>query len=287
MKKDLFSYRSPHDRYLKRVLRILLVVRETLKIFLPAEQLALLNLATLELSSENFVGADQREVFSDLVYTCETINGEPVRICLLFEHKSSPPGRHLYVQLENYLRGMQEEDIRQEREYFTLTIPILFYHGESPLRLGPLREQYGPVSPVLAGYIPHFDIICIDVQALSDEMIERMCEGLLLRQVLLALKHIREAEYIRLNFRRMFIFGPESEDEVSLELFEATLIYVQQASSLKKEEIMNMVQTLPPAYEQRAKSAYEEILEEGFEKGREKGFAEGRELGREEGRKEG
>ncbi len=46
---------------------------------------------------------------------------------------------------------------------------------------------------------------------------------------------------------------------------------------------MDLTQTLPPAYEQRAKSAYEEILEEGFEKGLEKGREEGRKEGREEG----
>ncbi len=288
MKKVPFSFRSPHDRYLKRVLRYLRIVRETLKAFLPAEQFTLLNLDTLRLSSDSFVGADQREVFSDLVYTCETVNGEAVRICLLFEHKSSLPGRHIYVQMINYLRGIQEEDIRQGREYFTLTIPILIYHGESPLGLGPLREQYGPVSPLLAGYIPHFDIVCIDVQALSDEAIEHMCEGLLLRYVLLVLKHIRDAEYLRVHFRQVLIFVSENESlEVSLDLFEATFIYIQQASTLQKEEIMDLIQTLPPAYEQRAKSAYEEILEEGFEKGLEKGRKEGREEGRKEGREEG
>ncbi len=280
MKKVPFSFRSPHDRYLKRVLRYLRIVRETLKTFLPAEQFALLNLTALQLSSESFVGADQREMFSDLVYTCETVSGDAVRICLLFEHKSSLPGHHIHVQMINYLRGVQEEDIRQGREYFTLTIPILIYHGESPLSLGSLREQYGPVSPLLAGYIPHFDIVCIDLQALSDEAIEHMCEGLLLRYVLLALKHIRDAEYLRVHFCQVLTFVAENENlEVSLDLFEATFIYIQQASTLQKEEIIDLIQTLPLAYERRAKSAYEEILGEGFEKGLEKGRKEGREEG--------
>jgi predicted transposase/invertase (TIGR01784 family) len=275
---------NPHDRYFEEVFKFLVVVQQLVRVFIPPEQLALLNLDALQLSSESFIGADQREFFSDLVYMCETTEGQPVRVCLLLEHKSTNVGRRIFVQLGNYLRGIQEEDIRQGRTYFTLTIPILFYHGEEPWEPGSLRHQYGPVPVLLTGYIPHFDLVYIQVSSLSDEVIEGMHDALLLRNVLLAFKHARDVEYLRQNFSKILIFVFENADmEVLLGLFEATFLYLQRVSTLQKEEVMNLIQTLPPAYEERAKTTYEQIFEEGLEKGREQGLLEGRMEGRMEG----
>jgi predicted transposase/invertase (TIGR01784 family) len=252
-------------------------VQEVLKAFLPPRQLAHLNLSTLQLASESFIGEDLREYFSDLVYTCETIQGEPVRVCLLLEHKSTSTGRRIYVQLGNYLRSIQDEDIRQGRKYFTITLPVLIYQGEEAWELLPLRQQYGPVPEDLEGYIPHFDIVMLSVHSLTDEFIfiEGLQESLLLRNVLLVLKHARDTNYLREHFSQLLIFASENVgEELSVIMFRATFLYVQQVSTFSKEEMMNLIQTLPPPYEQHAKSTYEQILEEGFEKGLEKGREE-------------
>ncbi len=194
-----------------------------------------------------------------------------MRICLLFEHKSTSTGRYIYVQPGRYLLGIQEKVIRQGFEHFTLTIPVLIYHGEQPWEVPPLREQYGEVSKELEGYIPHFDIVYVNVQALSDETIEQMHRFQLLRDVLMALKHARDEGYLGVYLRRWSMFVPEGADwEVLLHLFEVTFVYLQQSSTLSKEEVMNLIQTLPPPLERRAKTTYEQILEEGIEKGIEK-----------------
>ncbi|MEQ1743972.1 MAG: Rpn family recombination-promoting nuclease/putative transposase, partial [Saprospiraceae bacterium] len=269
---DLARHR-PHDMYFEQVFKVLPVALELVKKFLPPEQLAVLNLQTLQLSSESFLSEDLREFFSDLVYTCETNDSDPVRICLLLEHKSSSTGRRIYVQLGNYLRGVQDEDIVQQRPCFTLTIPILFYHGSAPWDPGPLREQYGAVPAALSGYVPHFDFLKINVQAMLDEQIRDMKDAVLLRNVLLVFKHGRENEFVRRYFREVLIFVHENlADEVLMVLFEATLLYLQIVSSLNKHEIMELAETLPQPLEQKVKHTYEYFLEEGFEKGMEKGM---------------
>lgn len=269
---DLFR-RRPHDTYFEQVFKVLPVALELVRKFLPPEQVAALNLDTLQLSSESFLSEELREFFSDLVYTCETTEADPVRICLLLEHKSGSTGRRIYVQLGNYLRGVQDEDIVQQRSLFTLTIPILFYHGKELWNPGPLREQYGAVPEALAGYIPHFDFVKVDVQAMSDEEICSMQDAVLLRNIFLVFKHAREAEYIRRYFREVFIFVRENvPEEVLLGLFQATLLYLQIVSPFNKHEIMEIVEALPQEYAQKAKSAYDEIFEEGIEKGIEKGI---------------
>ena len=75
-----FNYHRPHDMYFEQVFKVLPVVLELVNKFLPPEQLAALNLQTLQLSSESFLSDDLREFFSDLVYTCETTDAEPARI---------------------------------------------------------------------------------------------------------------------------------------------------------------------------------------------------------------
>ncbi|MBL7795379.1 MAG: Rpn family recombination-promoting nuclease/putative transposase [Saprospiraceae bacterium] len=270
------SLARPHDAYFEQVFKVLPVALELLRAFLPPEQVAALNLDTLKLSPERFLSDDLREFYSDLVYTCQTLGNKPVRICLLLEHKSAPTGRRIYIQLGNYLRGIQEEDIRQKRPKFTLTIPILFYHGKKPWRTKPLREQYGVVPAALAGYVPHFDILKVDLQAMSDEDILAMRDIVLLRNILLVFKHIREGKYIRQHFRDLLIFVRENvSEEVRLGLFQVTFLYVQIASPLKKDDIMELAKTLPPKESRRAKTAYEQFVDEGIEKGFKKGIEKG------------
>ncbi|MFN0014772.1 MAG: hypothetical protein ACKVU2_09520, partial [Saprospiraceae bacterium] len=146
------------------------------------------------------------------------------------------------------------------------------------------REQYGAVPPALAGYVPHFDILKINVQAMLDEEIRGMQDAVLLRNIFLAFKHGREGKFIRAHFREVLIFVHENlAEEILLGLFEATFLYLQIVSPFKEHEIMELVETLPPQYEQMAKSAYDQILEKGFEQGIEKGIEKGIEQGIEQG----
>jgi predicted transposase/invertase (TIGR01784 family) len=275
---------NPNDHYIKAALKMEVLGLAFIKTFLPPELQVHLNLSPLQLATDSFIGEDLRQYFSDIVYTCQTNQEKPIRICILIEHKTAGVGRRLYVQLGNYLRNIQEDDIRQGRKYFTLTIPMLIQQSDDGQTLLHLREYYGPVPEEMEEFIPAFRVIVINVQALTDEFIEGLQQGLLLRNVLLVLKHARDADYMRMHFSRVLTFASEEMPlEVSLILFRATFLYVQQVSNFSKEELMDLIQTLPPPYEQEAKTTYEQILEEGFEKGLEKGRAEGRAEGMEIG----
>ncbi|MCS7035352.1 MAG: Rpn family recombination-promoting nuclease/putative transposase, partial [Saprospiraceae bacterium] len=214
-KRNLSLQHHPSDHYIKEALKVEAVGRQFVQTFLPPEELALLNLNTLQLAPDSFIGEDLRHYFSDIVYTCQTQQGKPMRVCLLIEHKSTPVGRRIYVQLGNYLRSIQEEDIRQQREYFTLTIPMLILQSdEGDLVLLALEKYYGEVPEVMQGYIPGFKVVVVRVQALTDEFLEGLRHSLLLRNVLLVLKYARDADYMRVHFREVLTFV---SDEVSTE----------------------------------------------------------------------
>jgi predicted transposase/invertase (TIGR01784 family) len=233
-------------------------------------------LSTLTLVSESFVSDKFRASFSDLVYTCETKTGEILRICLLIEHKSTNPGRRIYPQVSRYLIDIQDEDINQGRENFTLTIPIIFYHGKDPWNPGTIFSQYGPIPESVQEFALRYNFITVNLRNMTDEEIMGMQNAQLLRNIFLAMKHAWEDDFFRENFQKVVIFADENvSEEILLSLFLGTYLYIQMVSSIKKEEIMSMVQTLPPQYEQRVKSTYEQIWEETMEKGMQQGVQQG------------
>ncbi|MDW8231115.1 MAG: hypothetical protein RMJ33_14880, partial [Saprospiraceae bacterium] len=154
------------------------------------------------------------------------------------------------MQLGNYLRSIQEEDIRQGRKHFSLTIPMLLtQHSPQEQALQPLSTYYGPLPSALAEYIPAFSVVEVNVQTLSDEFIENLQHHLWLRNVPLVLKHARNAHYMRQHFSRVLIFASQAgAPELSRLMFRATFLYVQQMASFTKEEMMDLIQTLPPPY---------------------------------------
>ncbi len=204
---------------------------------------------------------------------CGLQDGSTGRICFLMEHKSRPSGPKIYPQLLRYLANIQENDLRQKREAFTVTIPIVFYHGERPWNLAPLLDQYGPSGPRYADYLPLFNLILVDLQQLTREEILAMRRDLALRNFFLAMKMAWDDAFFLKNYREFVIFVDENlsrtEDEL---LFEATFIFIQKISKKSKEEIMEITAQVPRKYKKRRMTVYEQILEEGMEKGIEKGI---------------
>jgi predicted transposase/invertase (TIGR01784 family) len=265
---------SPHpfDAYFKSVFAVIEAARQLIEYALPKAVLSKINLDTLALATDTYIDEHLRKSLSDLVYTCDCEDGQKARICVLFEHKSSHPGRMVYSQLGRYLTGAQEEDVKQGREAFTLTIPILFYHGEDVWNPKPLRLLYGDVPDELVRFIPAFDFVVVNLQEKSREELLEMREFSLLRNIFLAMKRAWDDDFFREHYRDIIIFVDENvREEALLLLFELTWLFIQHISSLKTEDFMEIATALPQPQEQRAKTVIEQFIEEGMEKGMEKG----------------
>lgn len=242
-----------------------------------AEQCECLDLDSLKLGSESFISDELKESLSDLVYTARFKGEENLRICLLFEHKSSNPGRRIYPQIGRYMIGVQEDDLNQGRELFTPTVLVLFYHGKEPWNPVPLSEQYGPVPEVFKGFGMNFNFSVVNLQSKSDDEIRSMENAMLLRNIFLAFKHAREDDFFRINYKEVLIFASEKvSEDIILTLFFTTINYIYNVSSIKKQEIMNMVEKMPPQYETSFRSLFDEFMEEGRQEGRQEGREEGR-----------
>lgn len=174
---------------------------------------------------------------------------------------------------------MQEDDLKNRRKHFTLTIPIIFYHGAEPWDMKQLRELYGTVSRELLEYVPNFKFLMINLQELSREQLLHF-KNLTLRSVFLMMKRQWEDEFFRTNKKAYFTFVGESIETEDF-LFECNLTYIQNISSLKKAEIMDLATELQPRavrYRRKKKTPLQEWAEEieknALEKGMEKGMEE-------------
>jgi predicted transposase/invertase (TIGR01784 family) len=286
--EDEFAPHRPHDSYFEQVFKILPIVRQLIQREFPPEQLALLDLDTLELSSESYITDESKEFFSDLVYVCQTTGTSKVRICLLFEHKSGGVDRKIFNQLEAYMLGVRNEDYNQKRPYFSLTIPVIFYHGLAKWTLGDLRNQYGPVPEVLMRYIPQFEYVLVNIRAMSDESIFSMQETMQLRNIYLAFKHAWDNIFFRQHYQEILSFAVESMPEGTPDyLYKVTFLYLQTTLSLKEEEIMDIAEKMPPRTPSGEKTTYEQIFERGLGVGITKGIEQGIEKGIEQGIEKG
>ena len=89
---DLLAFKhQPHDKYAKFVLQTREVALELLQFSLPEQVLSEIDLNTLELSQDSFIDNKLSAHFSDVCYVGQTNAQKPLRIAIVFEHKSAKP----------------------------------------------------------------------------------------------------------------------------------------------------------------------------------------------------
>jgi len=82
-------------------------------------------LDTLSIGKDTFVGGDQREHYSDMLYSVRLVGGKSAYVYLLFEHKSSP-ARFVALQLLRYMLEILELHRKQnEKSGFRATVRLL------------------------------------------------------------------------------------------------------------------------------------------------------------------
>ncbi|MEK7255241.1 MAG: Rpn family recombination-promoting nuclease/putative transposase, partial [Bacteroidota bacterium] len=133
-----------------------------LKNFVSLEISSNLDLDSLALDDNSYLTLQLDKFESDVVYNCNWKDKLPVKVSLLFEHKSSPPSR-LALQLLRYMLEIWDKQIEQEQT-LTIIIPIIVYHGEEGFRFKPLAEFFGEIAdPVLKKFIPNFDALLVNL----------------------------------------------------------------------------------------------------------------------------
>lgn len=262
---------QPHDKYARFVLQIREVALEMLQFCVPERILEKINLDSLELSDSSFVDPHLRAHFSDICYEGKTQEDLPFRITFILEHKSVVPDYPIMAQLQKYVSNIWANDVRQGNP-LSLTIPIVIYHGERPLAKESPELLFKGAPEDLLSFVPHFDYVLLDLSQIPTEMLENL-EFLFLRNVLLALKQSRNAEYVEVSWEKIIIFAPKvRQKSLNFELFKATVIYLNTSSTIFNQKLKEMENALSTAEQTEIKPFLLQMYEEWMEKGEEKGM---------------
>lgn len=229
---------NPHDKFFKENFSRQSVAKSFLTDVLKAPELSELTVSTLRLTNNSYVSKDLDESFADLVYSCE-LAGKPVKIALLFEHKSYTV-KYPHVQLLGYLFNSLQEDLKQKRAP-TLVIPIIFYHGDQRWKPEPLASYYGAVPPQLLPFVPEFTYLLFDLSVYPDEQIQQLRDRFLATSMLL-MKHRKNTQYVRQNGEQLFLWMEQiSETEEGETYLRTVFVYLAKITKTVGRAAVNKV----------------------------------------------
>ena len=248
---------------------------EYLQAFLPAQVLRLLVLDTLRPEKGSFVSDQLEEAFSDMIFSVRTLAGQYVNICFLLEHKSTPDKAAVFQVLHYISSAMLKQ--AQDGKPPQLIIPILFYHGEQEWAYRPLAGFFEGLDEALRPYLPVFEYIYNDIQALPDEALLAMLHSRLLQSALLTMKHYFDPAYLEENAVLILAGGRDEQGNFFMPL----LVYLFDKVKANSKTVIEIIEKLPEGVKSEVMSALDILIEEGIKIG-EQGKAEAEARAKEE-----
>lgn len=242
-----------------------------------------LDFRTLRRETDSFTEQDLKEYFSDLVYSCRW-KGTELRICVLFEHKSSPV-KYPHFQLLRYMLNCWEQDIKQDRALRPV-IPIVVYHGKEKWKHRELSEYFDVLHNDLYRFFPNFDYHLLDLSRYSDKNILAL-QTSYFTNTLYLLKHQREKKFILAHLKEVFMNKEQYLVTEEGQLFIKTMLhYLTKTNKFGKKEkeylMKHIFETdIADIDPNNIDNTYDELLYEGYQKGMKEGEEKGREEGRE------
>lgn len=150
---------------------------DLLRSVLPPELVARIDWTTLEPRDGTFVDDTLTARHTDLLFTAN-FDDRPLHIYFLFEHKSSPPPRHLALDLLRYEVRIWDRDrqLHPDARELPPILPIVFYHGTGTWNVATEFSQLVAIPAdveSLRAFIPKFryiltDLSTADIDAMQD-----------------------------------------------------------------------------------------------------------------------
>jgi predicted transposase/invertase (TIGR01784 family) len=273
------SFKNPHDCFFKELFARKENARDFLQRYLPPDLVALLDLASLEITKDSFIDPDLQTHFSDLLYKVGLQDQGQTLIYVLFEHKSFPE-RYVALQLLGYMVRIWEQALHQNQPLLPI-LPLVFYHGRYRWTIAENFRALFKTPVALEPYLPEYNYLLYDLSRYKDEELQG---AEILRAQLLLLKYIFRRE---LKERLPDILALV-EQQGSQEALIAMLSYVASGTEqVTRDDLKEIVEELLEKGGEVMPTIAEQWLEEGRQEGLKEGLKEGLEQGLEQGREEG
>ena len=135
---------KPHNNLFLKTMESEEAVREFLELNLPEKIIEKFKMETLRNTGNSYVTDELKELFSDIVYKVDFMDGETGYVSCLLEHKSSPERKTVF-QLHKYMTRIWDKELKNnDKGILPVIVPILFYHGDTdwraPRKLSGLME---------------------------------------------------------------------------------------------------------------------------------------------------
>jgi predicted transposase/invertase (TIGR01784 family) len=250
-----------HDAFFKNTFSYKDVAQTYIEKFMPETLAKNIDLESLTLENTSFIDHHLSEHFSDLVWNATYKTETPIKIAFLFEHKSYVVA-HPHFQL---LRYLLEHWITQEKkkEKPTVVIPIILYHGKEEWKLRSLFDYFEGLDDVLKAFIPNFEYHLTDLKNYNDDELLAMGIGKLLN-IFLAMRHIRNVNYIKENFDKLFVQAESYiiNDEGKNFLY-TLFVYLLKNNEFSGEDIERIVTNVNEPIKNFTMSTYDQLIAKG------------------------
>ncbi len=253
---------KPHDMLSKVLFKRPHLTVEILQAGAPEKLLALLNLDTLRLADPGFVDKKLSEDFADILFTCDTKEGDPVAMPFIFENKSTVPTYPNY-QVMSYqfqLWGQQIHGGKGSRP--TPIVTVIFYHGKDNWEVKSWKKFLKGYRKEFKPYTPKGSYIFINLSGWSDKRIKQFRSGFLITSLLM-MKHRFEKDFLLDNLQEIFTFveadGAEEDVDNRIENLKYAISYLHGIMTVRWEEAKTKLQSLKLT--KKVMTAFESAIE--------------------------
>ena len=248
---------NPHDKLFKAILQDKTLAKAYFSHFLPANLTEKIDFDSILLTDGSFIDEQLRASFADIVFSCRLRTGQvPVDICILIEHKSYidpyTPFQFLYYLASAWMKTIASNQKPR------LIIPILFYHGSKPWDYATIETHFATLASDLKCFLPNFDFVFSNLQALSDEKIW-MVQNQFLAASFLALKHNHDSLWIERHLVELFSQILPGKSNLNWQFS----VYVFNFVTLSQELRVELLENIPPNRKDEIMNTLELLRQEG------------------------
>jgi predicted transposase/invertase (TIGR01784 family) len=255
----------PHDDFFKVAFSRLDIVTDYIHQFLDKKIVENIDFETLTLSNNSYINEGLQSYFADIVWECHYGKSkQPIKVTLLFEHKSYIP-KYPHLQLLRYMLEIWNECEHNKKPLIPI-IPIIVYHNKNDKhwKYKPFSAYFKGIDESLLTFVPNFEYQLTDLTTMSDEQIISMNAGLLIN-ALLTLQFGAKSQYVLENFKMLLVnIKNQATDEHLKSFFLAQLVYVLKNNELSDEKVNIIIENFKNTVEM---NAYDTLIRKGIEQG--------------------
>ncbi|HMU02505.1 MAG TPA: Rpn family recombination-promoting nuclease/putative transposase, partial [Saprospiraceae bacterium] len=222
---------NKHDKFIKEQLSKKENAIDFLKIAIPEAILDNININSIQPTSSTFITEELKEIFADIIYTCQLKDGSDAFCSILIEHKSYKDP-YVGFQIGSYLFGSYRQQIKN-KEPFRIILPLVFYHHEVNWTYKPIEEYFINFPVSFLKYIPKFEVEFFGVNNLSDQTIFNI-RNVAISTMLMTQKHHHDTEELLDRMEKIYESLQTQEERNS---FNYNFVYILIIGNRKSDTI--------------------------------------------------